>query len=175
MTDKAGALALLANTPADPAFSKQGSGGGEFDNAERAAALAAFDESFRSHREAIDAWFTVQSSCGLPGVRGRLEALMKHPAFEITNPNKVRCVFSLATAAPDVLFEPSVLELLGDVATEIDATNPNLCSGLIKQLAQWRRLPEGPVRDAARKVLERVRDREGCSKNAGEVASAALA
>ena len=34
---------------------------------------------------------------------------------------------------------------------------------------------DAPRSDAARKVLERVRDREGCSKNAGEVASAALA
>ena len=101
---------------------------------------------------------------------------MAHPAFSLTNPNKVRCVFGLATAAPEVLFDPEVLDLLGDVITQIDKTNANLAAGLTKQLAPWRRLPEGSAaRAAAQAVLERVRDREGCSKNAGEVAAAALA
>lgn len=100
---------------------------------------------------------------------------MQHPAFSLTNPNKVRCIFGLSTGAPEVLYDSAVLELLGDVITTVDTTNPNLASGLLKQLAHWRRLPAGTVRDTARAVLERVRDREGCSKNSGEVAAAALA
>ena len=48
MTDKAGAMALLANTAeATP---------------ERSAALASFEEKYRDHREAIDAWFQVRWS-----------------------------------------------------------------------------------------------------------------
>jgi hypothetical protein len=37
----------------------------------------------------------------------------------------------------------------------------------------WRKLPS-PLQQQAKAVLERVQRREGCSKNAGEVAATAL-
>jgi aminopeptidase N len=127
------------------------------------------------HREAIDEWFTAQALSALPRPAPRLLALMQHPAFSLANPNKVRAVFGgLATGAPAVLQDPQVLSLLGDVVVLVDATNGNLAASLAKMLAQWRRWPAGAAQDGAKAVLERVRDRPGCSKNAEEVAALAL-
>jgi aminopeptidase N len=160
LTDRAGALRLLANVE---------------EEAPRVKALAAYDAEFGLHREAIDEWFTAQALSALPRPAPRLLALMQHPAFSLANPNKVRAVFGgLATGAPAVLQDPQVLSLLGDVVALVDATNGNLAASLAKMLAQWRRWPAGAAQDGAKAVLERVRDRPGCSKNAEEVAALAL-
>ena len=108
----------------------------------------------------------------LVGVLLHLDALPVHEAALLDVEVEVVGVVAHGVLAEEGL---RVLELLGDVITTVDTTNPNLASGLLKQLAHWRRLPAGTVRDTARAVLERVRDREGCSKNSGEVAAAALA
>ena len=54
------------------------------------------------------------------------------------------------------------------------STSESLSTGLLKMLQAWRQLPDALAADAKR-VLERARDRDGCSKNAGEIAGVALA
>jgi aminopeptidase N len=99
---------------------------------------------------------------------------MQHEAFSLTNPNKVRAVVGcLQLQAPSVLFTSDVLELVGEIICAVDATNGNLAASLCKMLQCWRKLPS-PLQQQAKAVLERVQRREGCSKNAGEVAATAL-
>lgn len=80
MSDQAGALALLASTPTEAL-----EGG-----CPRARALAAFEAEWGAHREAVDSWLTCQACSSLPDPRPRLERLMEHASFTLTNPNKVR-------------------------------------------------------------------------------------
>jgi len=158
MAEATTALAVLADTPC----------------AQAAPALAHFEAKWATHREVIDTWLTVQATSSLPGAAARLRELMGHASFSLTNPNKVRAVIGcLSTAAPAVLFQPDVLALVGEVICAVDATNGNLAASLCKMLQGWRKLPP-PLRDDARAVLQAVLRREGCSKNAAEVASTAL-
>lgn len=159
MTDISSALALLADTP---------------NCLQAPAALDAFEERFLESREALDVWFLVQATSTLPNPRARLEKLMQHPKFAVTNPNKVKAVFAmLGTSAPSVLYTQEVLQLLGDVICQTDPHNPNTAAMLTKQLLRWRSLPPS-LQEDARAVLQRIADRPGCSKNAAEVVSKAL-
>ena len=72
-----------------------------------------------------------------------------------------------------MLFTTEVLRLFASTVCAVDATNANLAAAMCKDLQCWRRLP-APLRDEARAVLEAVRSREGCSKNAAEVCATAL-
>ena len=96
------------------------------------------------------------------------------PRFSFTNPNKVRAVFGgLATGAPAALFTRETLHLLGEIICVVDQSNGNLAASLCKMLQVWRKLtPELSLE--ARKVLEAVLNRPGCSKNAKEVVETTL-
>ena len=99
---------------------------------------------------------------------------MAHKSFSITNPNKVRAVWAALSTKPSVLYTPEVLDLLGDTICVVDQNNPNLAASLLKMLQAWRQLPPA-LAEEAKRVLERALGREGCSKNASEIASTALA
>jgi aminopeptidase N len=158
MTDASAALEIIAST----------------DCKQRQGILDDFEAQWRSHREVIDTWFTVQATSSLPNAEARLRELMRHETFSLSNPNKVRAVVGvLATMAPHVLFQSGVLKLLGEVICTVDATNGHLAASLCKLLQVWRKLPE-PLRSEAKAVLEKVSSRGGCSKNAGEVCVTAL-
>lgn len=159
MTDASAALGIIASMPCE---------------AVRQRVLDDFEKKWKGNRDVMDTWFTVQAVSSLPGAASRLRMLMQHEAFSLTNPNKVRAVVGcLQLQAPSVLFTSDVLELVGEIICAVDATNGNLAASLCKMLQCWRKLPS-PLQQQAKAVLERVQRREGCSKNAGEVAATAL-
>ena len=159
MTDASAALGIIASMPCE---------------AVRQRILDDFEKKWKGNRDVMDTWFTVQAVSSLPGAASRLRMLMQHEAFSLTNPNKVRAVVGcLQLQAPAVLFTSDVLELVGEIICAVDATNGNLAASLVKMLQCWRKLPS-PLQQQAKAVLERVQRREGCSKNAGEVAATAL-
>ena len=77
MTERLAALACLVNSPFET---------------ERAQALADFAEQFKANPLVMDQWFSVQAASGLPGGLQRVQQLMTHPAFTMSNPNKVRAL-----------------------------------------------------------------------------------
>ena len=153
MSDQAGALAILAavseaKPPAPGAPAVDSPLGSSLGSTLGARALAAYEAQWGDHREAVDTWLTCQAcaplpsgpsggsssgGCGGGALRARLERLMTHKSFSLTNPNKVRAVWGgLELGAPAVLQDPSVLALLGDVVEQVDAANPNLAASLTK-------------------------------------------
>src|SRR6185437_334190 len=88
MTDVLAALAVLADleTPA------------------RARALAAFYERWRDDELVIDKWFALQALSSLPGTLAEVVALMRHPAFTLKNPNRVRALVATFTQANQLRF-----------------------------------------------------------------------
>ena len=63
---------------------------------------------------------------------------------------------------------------LGDLVRTIDAFNPQIAARMMTPLTRWRR------QDAARQTLmkqqlQRILDREGCSKDVYEIATKSLA
>ena len=85
MTDRLAGLSTLALLPGEP----------------REAALAAFAERYAHEPLVLDKWFAIQAMIPEDGTVERVRGLQAHPAFAMTNPNRVRSlVGSFALANP---------------------------------------------------------------------------
>ncbi len=161
MTDSFAALAVLANTD-DPA---------------REGALAEFYGKWSGDPLVVDKWLSVQATSILPDTQTRVRRLMKHEAFSLQNPNKVRSLIGAFSHGNQPRFHDADgggYELLADVVLELDGANPQVAARLTGAFNQWRRF------DAARQALmrdqiERIVSQPKLSKDVYEIASKALA
>jgi aminopeptidase N len=102
--------------------------------------------------------------------------LTAHPAFDITNPNRLRAlVSSFASFNPARFHDPSGAgyRFLADQILAVDRFNPQTAARLVDPLGGWKRLK--PELGALMKVeLERILATEGLSRNVEELARRAL-
>ena len=163
MTDRQGALVALLGAHHELA----------------ARALQRFHALFKDDPLVLDKWFALQACA--PEKDGRVfakvKALLAHPDFTLTNPNRARSLltslcrhnpaaFHRADAAGYVFWAERVLEL--------DAINPQLAARMARVMDRWSRLAE-PYRSAAREAIARVAARTELSSDVREIVSHALA
>ena len=139
-------------------------------------ALADFAERFADDTLVMDKWFAVQATCPDQTTADQLPELMKHPAFSLKNPNKVRSVIGSFAMANPVAFhraDGAGYALVGSVVAELDAVNPQVAARLVSAFNRWRRYEPG--RAALMKAeLERLAALRHLSPDVGEIVSAAL-
>lgn len=159
MTDRMGAMTALVNSP-----SPLGD-----------AVLADFHARFAGNHDVIDKWFGVQALASRPDVIERVKALLAHPDFSITNPNRLRSLVG-AFAANQRWFhgaDGAGYALLTDQLIAVDRVNPQSAARLAVPLGRWRRFDDGRAK-LMRAALERIVDAPGMSKDVLEMASRAL-
>ena len=162
MTDRQGALDALLNAHAELA----------------GPALERFHAQFKDDALVIDKWFSMQACAPERGGRvfARVKALLKHPDFTLTNPNRARSLivglcrnnpaaFHRADAAGYVFWADRVLEL--------DSFNPQLAARTARAMDRWTQLAE-PYRSAAREAIARVAARAELSNEVREIVANAL-
>ena len=144
---------------------------------ERAQALDAFYAKWRGEPLVVDKWLRVQASSRLDGTLAEVERLLGHPAFEITNPNKVYALIGGFVLGNHVRFHAADgggYAFLADQVVRIDALNPQVAARMARAFDRWKRFDTG--RQAhARAALERIRATEGLSKDTTEVVVKTLA
>ena len=125
----------------------------------------------------MNKWFSLQAGIEDEGAVERVEALLAHPAFTWSNPNRVRAVLGAFAMMNLVGFhrrDGAGYRLLADKVLELDRINPQVAARLLAALGRWRRFDEG--RQALmRAELERVVAAPGLSRDAFEIASKSLA
>ena len=141
-------------------------------------ALKRFHTMFQHDALVLDKWFALQGgACDRGGnVLPAVKALMKHPDFQIKNPNRARSLifsfcsnpgaFHRADAAGYVFWSERVIE--------IDGFNPQVAARLARVLDRWKKLAE-PYRTAAREAIARVAAKPDLSNDVREVVTRALA
>jgi len=162
MTDRQGAiLALLAahSELAEPA-------------------LARFHALFKNEPLVLDKWFAMQASA--PERNGRVfaraKALLQHPDFTLSNPNRARSLLAaLCRDNPAAFHRPDAAGYVfwADRVLELDAINPQLAARMARMLDRWTQLAE-PYRSAAREALARVAARAELSSDVREIITRAL-
>jgi aminopeptidase N len=160
MTDRMAALRLLVDI-AGP---------------DREAALADFFERFRNDGLVVDKWLGLQAVSALPDTLQRVRELLKHPAFSIRNPNRVRALIGSFTAANQLRYhaaDGAGYDFHAERTLELDKINPQVAARLLTPLGRWRRF------DMARQVkmkaaLERILAASPLSRDVYEVASKSL-
>jgi aminopeptidase N len=160
MTDALAALACLA----------------ERDCPEREAALEAFYARWKDEPLVVDKWLAVQAGSRLPGTLARVRELLGHPAFDLKVPNKVYALIRTFTAN-HVRFhaaDGAGYEFLAEQVLALERLNPQVAARMARGFDRWKRFDAG--RQArARAALERIREREGLSRDVAEIVGKALA
>ena len=160
MTDSIGALAILANA----------------DTPARDAALQEFYARWKDEALVVDKWLQVQATSRLPGTVARVRDLMKHPAFDLANPNKVYALVRAFVGANPRHFhaaDGSGYRLAADVVIELQGRNPQVASRIARGFDRWRRV-DAARQALARTELERIAATPGLSSDVAEVVGNAL-
>ena len=160
MTDGLAALAMLADS----------------DHPARADALGQFYDRWQDEPLVIDKWFTLQAMPQRPDSLDQVLRLKTHPAFKMTNPNRVRSLigaFAMANATGFHRKDGAGYRFLADQIMELDRLNPQIAARLMGVFGRWRRYDD--ARQTLMKAeLERVLALPGLSRNSLEVATKSL-
>jgi aminopeptidase N len=141
----------------------------------RDSAFTHFHDRFRSDPLVLDKWMGLQAGSPLPETVTAVRGLMKHPAFDIKNPNRVRALIG-AFSANHLRFhneDGSGYRLVGEVIRTLDAVNPQVAARMAGAFESWRRYDQGR-QTQMRAELAAIRDLPGISPNLFEVASKML-
>ncbi len=160
MTDSLAALSILA----DQAWP------------EREARLAQFYRRWQHDPQVVDKWFGIQAASRLPDTLEQVKTLLRHPAFRLTNPNKVRALIGRFSMGNPVRFHAANGEgyrFLADQVLALDAINPQIAARLVSAMSRWRRFDPGR-QTLMRQELERIAAQAKLSRDVFEIVSKSL-
>jgi aminopeptidase N len=124
----------------------------------------------------MDKWFSIQAVQPGPGTLDKVRELMKHPAFSIQNPNKVRSllgVFAMLNPTGFHAADGSGYAFHAERVMELDKLNPQIAARMAGAFNRWKRYDEG--RKAMMKAqLHRIASFEGLSGDVSEIVNNAL-
>ena len=160
MTDKMGGLGPLT----------------DMEGKEREEALHQFYEQWKHNPLVIDKWMSVQALSCRPDTLEQVKALMKHAAFSIENPNRVRSLVGQFVMNNQLRFHAASGEgyrFLADTVLALDKINPQVAARLAGSFETWRRFDD--KRQALiRAELARIKATDGLSRNLFEIAEKTL-
>jgi aminopeptidase N len=141
-------------------------------------ALAQFHQLFVHDELVIDKWFALQASAPDQdgSVLAQVKQLMRHPDFQLRNPNRARSLISTFCQGNPAAFhrsDASGYVFWSERVIEIDAINPQVAARLARAMDRWRKLAQ-PYQDAAREAIKRVAATADLSKDVREVVTRAL-
>ena len=117
MTDRLAALANLAEVADEP----------------RDEAFAAFYAAWKHNALVLDKWFAVQARAGAADTLARVQELIRHPDFDLRNPNRVRALIGAFTGNQAKFHAPSGAgyRILTDTILALDTINPQIAARLV--------------------------------------------
>ncbi|HKD23293.1 MAG TPA: DUF3458 domain-containing protein, partial [Rhizomicrobium sp.] len=141
----------------------------------RDAAFAHFHDRFRNDALVLDKWFGLQAGSPLPGTIQGVRALMKHPAFDMKNPNRVRALVG-TFAANHLRFharDGQGYALVAETIRTLDGVNPMVAARMAGAFENWRRY-DGERQKLMRAEMENILKMPGLSANLFEVTTKML-
>jgi aminopeptidase N len=161
MTDRMAALMTLA----------------EHDAPQRKTALADFYRRYQNDPLVVDKWFTVQALTPDASTLDNVRALTAHPAFSMSNPNRVRALISAFAAMNQKEFnraDGAGYDFVAGQIMALDQSNRQVAARLATAFRSWRTLEPGR-RARAKAALEMIAARPSLSKDVRDIVARALA
>ncbi len=161
MTDRVAALATLV----------------QHDVPQRTAALEDFYRRYQSDPLIVDKWFTLQASAPDSTTLERVRALTAHPAFSLSNPNRVRALIGAFAQMNQKEFNRADGAGYDFVMAQIlllDASNPQVAARLATAFRSWRTL-EPERRARAEAALQNAAAQSALSRDVKDIVARALA
>lgn len=161
MTDQFSALTCLVHS----SFEEQ-----------KQQALTSFYQQWQHEALVVNQWFMVQATAPVDSALEQVQALMKHPAFDIKNPNKVRALIAAFAGQNAVNFhrkDGAGYDFLAEQIKVLNGFNPQIASRLLTPLIKWRQYCE-PSAILMKQALESIREEASLSKDVFEVVEKSL-
>ncbi|WP_020209630.1 aminopeptidase N [Gilvimarinus chinensis] len=168
MTDELAALTALVNcdAPAVKALAEK--------------QLEAFYQKWHHEPLVINSWLALQARNARPGGLERTKALLDHPAYDASNPNKIRSVIGVFSNANPVNFHGGTAQdsaagykFLADQVIALDRKNPQIAARLLTPLTRWRRYAESRGQAMYQELL-RINETAGLSPDCSEIVTKSL-
>jgi aminopeptidase N len=143
---------------------------------QRTAAFDDFYARYASDPLIIDKWLTLQAAIPDRITLDRVRALTAHPAFAVTNPNRVRALIGTFAQGNPTQFnraDGAGYEFVADYVLKLNATNPQVAARLMTAFKSWRAL-EGGRRAQAERAIRRVAGAGNLSADVKDIAERAL-
>jgi aminopeptidase N len=161
MTDRMAALSVLS----------------QHETPERDRALDDFYRRYENDALVIDKWFSLQAMAPRAETLERVKALTAHPAFSMSNPNRVRSLIGAFAQSNPTHFnraDGAGYNYIADVILALDPRNPQIASRMATAFRSWRTLESG--RQAkAEAALRRIQSASGLSRDVSDIVERALA
>ncbi|MDO9413993.1 MAG: aminopeptidase N [Pseudolabrys sp.] len=160
MTDRMAALATLS----------------QHDVPERATALADFYTRYAADALIIDKWFSLQAMTPQPTTLDHVRALTAHPAFGMTNPNRVRSLIGAFAQSNPTQFnraDGAGYDFVADTILALDPKNPQLAARMATAFRTWRTLEAGR-QTKAQAALQRIKAVPSLSRDLSDIIERAL-
>ncbi|QDZ01142.1 aminopeptidase N [Nitratireductor mangrovi] len=163
MTDRAAALTVLATRHGE--------------STDKAEAFADFERRYRTDALVLDKWFQIQAAAPGPAAVETVRALGEHPAFSLTNPNRLRALVGTFSTANQTGFHRADGEgyrFFAEIVLQVEKKNPQVAARLATALRSWRSLEPGR-KALAREVLLRMSSAENLSADLRDIVDRTLA
>jgi aminopeptidase N len=147
------------------------------DMPEREAAFADFYQRYREDPLIIDKWFSLQAMTPDPLTLDRVRSLTGHPAFSMSNPNRVRSLIGAFAQGNHTQFNRADglgYEFVTERILALDPANPQVAARMTTALKSWRVLEPGR-RAHAEAALRRIAAAPKLSRDVGDIVQRALA
>ena len=143
---------------------------------QRDESVRKFAERWHDNALVMEKWFMIESSAPMISTPDYCAQLMKHPAFDATNPNKLRSVLSVFASSNPRNFhaiDGSGYMFLAKHIAKIDNRNPQIAARMVLPLTRFSRYDE--ARQSLMKgALTRIKTSASLSTDLSEVICKAL-
>ncbi|MDA8768283.1 aminopeptidase N [Planktomarina temperata] len=139
-------------------------------------AVAQFYQQWRHERLVIDKWFSLQvTTCPANKAVAVAHDLLKHPDFNLKNPNRFRALIGALAMTPAAFHQAdgSAYNLVADQLIALDDINPQLCARMTTVFETWRRY-DGARQALMRAALSRLAAKPNLSRDTKEMVTRLL-
>jgi aminopeptidase N len=143
---------------------------------ERQAALDDFYRRYSADPLIIDKWLTLQAVIPDAATLDRVKTLTKHPAFSLSNPNRVRSLIGGFAQANQTQFnrtDGAGYDFVAETILALDPKNPQVASRLSTAFRSWRAL-EPARRSRAEAALRRIAAAPNLSRDVSDIVTRSL-
>jgi aminopeptidase N len=136
--------------------------------------LARFHAQWQNEALVIDSWFSLQVTSPAIDAVERAQALLAHPQFELSNPNRVRSLVGAfcGNAAELHRSDGAGYRFLAEQVIALDRVNPQIAARLAGPFSRWRRVDAARQAQAAA-AMDSILAQPELSPNLFEVVSKA--
>ena len=141
----------------------------------RESALADFYGRFANNALVVDKWFALQAMIPEAKTLDRVRALTKHPAFDFSNPNRVRSLIGAFAGNPAQFHGPdgAGYDFIADSVIALDPKNPQVAARLATAFRTWRTMTSDR-QTRAEAALKRIKAAPALSRDVSEIVERAL-